>query len=658
MSKELFYTSAPRGLDLGTSGFCTVAATQGLSSRLRERLHALSVYRHPFPPLDPRNPVVYSHLRLNDGGRTCHVLSRIADAPLDYSGRGNYFAHHVVLEAEELPDGGPAWLFQQPVFLERRWQGEPRWLREGRPVPTGDTSPGRCRLWEQLAGDAGWAGVLLQEFERDPARPAPLLVRPGIDALGLIAEALALLPPERRWDVTFSTYFLGVPPGMACAWRVVYKDNQEAERSGWLGGAVVFDLTAPLGRAPDSPLVECARSGRAAARMAVLPVDSGKIELPEPSLDPAPRALTPRDVPSFPSEEALRGQPSKSLWVFLLGLAVGTVLVGSIGLVFWFFGGGRDRFGQLEQKGKELETERDQSVDQGKNLQGQIATLRGKVDSLKKTLSEREDEIKIREQKGIKQEQEAKENEERLSAQVTAQTTTIGKLNANLKTEQERLEKVGGEAEARAKEVASRTKERDQLKTDLEGERKLLAERVEEVASLLIEQDKLKQDKEVKQKLLLERVAKVDSLQKDNKKTIAEYKKTLDELNQKRKELTTEKRESEKKAAKIDKLNKALAMKQDELESQEIMAWRRLHTRTRAEPKNYIVEMIAVAEWSNSFWADSIFGDFCLQQASACLERAKKVSKEIQENYEDTMADSAARNMVIALEKLLEPYRR
>src|SRR5215475_3351636 len=124
MSKELFYTSAPRGLDLGTSGFCTVAATHGLSARLRERLQALSAYRHPFAPLDPRNPVVYSHLRLDDGGRTCHVLSRIADAPLDYSGRSNYFAHHVVLEAEELLAAGPAWLLQQPGFLEEHWHAE------------------------------------------------------------------------------------------------------------------------------------------------------------------------------------------------------------------------------------------------------------------------------------------------------------------------------------------------------------------------------------------------------------------------------------------------------------------------------------------------------------------------------------------------------
>ena len=133
MSLELFYTSAPKGLRPGSSGFCTVAATRGMPAALMERLEALSGYRHLFPPLDAKadlNPVAYSHLILTIQDKAYHVLSRVAPAGLDYSQRGNKLAHHVVLEAGELPPGGPAWLLSQPGFMEGAWDGQVRQLRE------------------------------------------------------------------------------------------------------------------------------------------------------------------------------------------------------------------------------------------------------------------------------------------------------------------------------------------------------------------------------------------------------------------------------------------------------------------------------------------------------------------------------------------------
>ncbi len=100
MSQELLYTSAPRGLKPGSSGFCTVASTQGMAAPLASALESLSAYRHVFRPGDPqvhRNPIAYSHVRLNAGGRTYCVLSRVADYGQDYSGRTNKLAHHVAL---------------------------------------------------------------------------------------------------------------------------------------------------------------------------------------------------------------------------------------------------------------------------------------------------------------------------------------------------------------------------------------------------------------------------------------------------------------------------------------------------------------------------------------------------------------------------------
>ena len=50
-------------------------------------------------------------------------------------------------------------------------------------------------------------------------RPVLLIYPPGTDVLSLLAESLALLPPECRWDVTFSSYYTRLPAGVDCQWR-------------------------------------------------------------------------------------------------------------------------------------------------------------------------------------------------------------------------------------------------------------------------------------------------------------------------------------------------------------------------------------------------------------------------------------------------------
>lgn len=170
MSQELHYTSVPRGLKPGSRGFCTVGLTAHMPGPLVERLEALSGYQPVFPPHDPSaalNPIVFSHLRLTIGGKVMNVLSRIGPAGLDYSGRPNKYAHHVVLEGSERPEGGPAWLLSQTGFMQSEWDGEPREFSIGRVPPQGDRPAGLARAWQALTGDGGWAGVLAESFLAD-----------------------------------------------------------------------------------------------------------------------------------------------------------------------------------------------------------------------------------------------------------------------------------------------------------------------------------------------------------------------------------------------------------------------------------------------------------------------------------------------------------
>jgi hypothetical protein len=235
---------------------------------LGERLEGLSAYRIIFPPHDsraPLNPVAFSHMQVTVGGTPFHVLSRVGFAGLDYTGRSNKLAHHVVLEPSELPRGGPAWLLDQPGFLQETWNGQVGLLTDRRDVPQGDIHPRICQAWQTVTGDAGWAGVVAESFLADPKKPVYLVYEPGQNPLPLVAEALSLLPHERRWDVTFSTYFTTLPQGVVCAWRGVVRGSPEAAKVIRTTHALLLDLGHALGTPPDGPFVEQARTGELCA---------------------------------------------------------------------------------------------------------------------------------------------------------------------------------------------------------------------------------------------------------------------------------------------------------------------------------------------------------------------------------------------------------
>ena len=139
VSQELIYTSVPRGLApeaRGSARWPAPAACRptNAATGVLERLPATL---RPKTPQAALNPVAFSHLVLTVAGRRCHVLSRVCDAGLDYSQRSNKFAHHVVLDAAELPAGGPAWLMAQTDFLRSKWDAEPSTIPAGTGRPAG-----------------------------------------------------------------------------------------------------------------------------------------------------------------------------------------------------------------------------------------------------------------------------------------------------------------------------------------------------------------------------------------------------------------------------------------------------------------------------------------------------------------------------------------
>lgn len=286
MAEELGFTSTEQGLDPSASGLCTVFRSPGVGRPLQSELEALSGYRPQFLPGTPhedQNPTNYAHQIISDGRRRWHVVSRTCYSGSDYTGRNNHFAHHVLFGPEERPANGPAWLAGRDELLERRWNGKVEVLPAARSLPydNGDGQARVCQAWADTVGDAGWAGRLAQMYLESPSLPCYLIYRAGQaeTILPLIKEAMALLPPEQRWGVTFCTYYTSGGKS-DCLWRGVLEGTPEAGQA--LRGsdrARVFDLrSANLGPAPASDWAEYARNGTppaAAAAFAASTADGG-----------------------------------------------------------------------------------------------------------------------------------------------------------------------------------------------------------------------------------------------------------------------------------------------------------------------------------------------------------------------------------------------
>lgn len=267
MAKELIYTSAPRGLKPGSTGFTTVATTAGMSRQAVSKLEMLSGYELYYSLSDPKadmNPDNFAHARIELGGEKRSVLSRVAFAGADYSGRTNKIAHHFLLTREELADEGPAWMIAQLAAggrFKTEWTADPGHPPE--PQLRGLSGAVRSRkAWEKLTGDDGWGGALVRAFHRNPRVPAFVIFEPGQDVLSLFARSLAVLPPDERWKVGFATYYTGLPAGVQYHWRGVLAGTAAAKEMGRYPTALTLDLTKPLGAPEADAYTEAARAGR------------------------------------------------------------------------------------------------------------------------------------------------------------------------------------------------------------------------------------------------------------------------------------------------------------------------------------------------------------------------------------------------------------
>lgn len=199
---QLVYTSAPRLLEAGKTGFGTVARSRQLPQPLVSYLERLSGFDRA-AGVDAY--FLYSSFAM--GNLIYHAFTRIGDCGVDYTRRTNHIAHHWVLLQDD--STLPLMLQTTPAAIMAtlqcqwltEWQDFPRWYEEPfqQILPAsmqGDawahfTGDANNRYWLDTKETADGANIILPETSTDH------------DTLNLLHEAM-----EQRTDLGWGLGFI------------------------------------------------------------------------------------------------------------------------------------------------------------------------------------------------------------------------------------------------------------------------------------------------------------------------------------------------------------------------------------------------------------------------------------------------------------------
>lgn len=301
---ELIYTSSRQGLKPGTSGFCSVAWSMGTPPNLIPAIEKQSSYKTAIPAHDPeapRNPVCIRYQKLSYGSKRLYVISRVCFAGFDYTRRSNMLAHHLFFDkAGELAaiPGGAVGICLADGNFHKTWEGESRLLQPRTPLTQPLPEGIQARTWQDITGDAGWAGAIANLFLKRTSNATVEFHWSETDAetlLRLVAEVINLLPPDKRDDFTFSTYFTQAGVGVDCFLRFCLSDETPARAgapSHRTGTLLSLRTKSKLPPSLECELAESARSGHPPPEPEQ-PLKEAVPEQPQYSEEPTLKPLPP-----------------------------------------------------------------------------------------------------------------------------------------------------------------------------------------------------------------------------------------------------------------------------------------------------------------------------------------------------------------------------
>jgi hypothetical protein len=318
MPWQLIYTSAPRGLHSGQSGFCTVARSADLREALVQRLEQISSYHYlnaAEAALTHRNPTICAFRILDLRGTKYHVLTRIQPCGLDFTSRTNHLAHHLVFQAGDLASlPSPASILRYWDGWLGSWQEEPR-LLDGLSSEAFASAARFClpaQTWLRVTGDAGRAAGLLGD---DCIRGCYLVCPTGgaTQVLEMFCETLQLLNPNgqyalRPWRHPFTTLLQAEDNPADFQWRACQEGTPGYQQAFQRSALLTPLASVPV---PGNSLATVAREGLNAPALQPAASSSSAPDgwPPEDRRPPAPEPGSKPAHPPIPS----RRSPKRSL---------------------------------------------------------------------------------------------------------------------------------------------------------------------------------------------------------------------------------------------------------------------------------------------------------------------------------------------------------
>ncbi|WP_395739190.1 hypothetical protein [Prosthecobacter sp.] len=335
MAWQLIYTSAPRLLEAGRTGFGTVARHRAVSGMLAAAVERFSQFAR-LPGHDPRR-VVHTCRILTVGSSTYHVLSCLQDAGSDYTGRTNHIAHHLIAEPREVRALAAAGITPADVLLGMSWRTTwsegPRFLDSAEEIDLASFASRPSHAWSAVTGNPASASLL---WSREALKGCYLITPPGANVLELFRESL-LASQAQAWQTRFTTCL--EPNDDLADFRWVALASSSPMRSQVENSSrLVLDLTHPSSLPPLPELDEPAASSEVAAPAVPSlppPLVQGKAapKMALPTADSAPISTMGGWSP-----DSRQKAPRKGRSYIAISLVIAALLIFGVGGgLFWQF---------------------------------------------------------------------------------------------------------------------------------------------------------------------------------------------------------------------------------------------------------------------------------------------------------------------------------
>jgi len=237
MPEQALYTSSESGLVPGKSGYCIVAATEGLDNFAYSLIEKISEFSHEHSKKNGYSKIL-SFQNLNFSGKKYYVLTRSVDSGFDFSGRTNFLSHHLLFEEHEIVE------IPNPLKIFKHWHGWiDRWEKTtGRfrrfdsddVIKVDDTHAILCTTWKAVTGCAEAAFIPIYSGKQFAMDVTGINVD---DLLDMIHETIILNNvtqektqlPACNWNTTFSTSVFSERSEDRFDWRFQYGNKNKVE---------------------------------------------------------------------------------------------------------------------------------------------------------------------------------------------------------------------------------------------------------------------------------------------------------------------------------------------------------------------------------------------------------------------------------------------